>query len=116
MDIFLYLTLIPLIGIVSPIYLSFDKEISYTSKIYLFLFMPAVEILFLVISISGLFSDATIVTKSWQLYILTMSLIIGLCLTLIVALVEDIEPKVKLCMRLTALSILSFATVWGITA
>ena len=116
MDLFYLLALVPFIGIVSPIYLSFDQTIEPINKILLFLFLPAIEGLFILVFILETLSNKTNAINTWKPSLIALLIIIGLSLTLIVTLVENLNSKVKLAARLTALSILSFVIVWGIAS
>ena len=51
MGIYFWLLLIPLVGIVSPIYLSFDETIKPIDKVLLFLLLPITETLFIIFTI-----------------------------------------------------------------
>ena len=114
--IFLSFLLIPLIGIVSPIYLSFDRDIKPINKALLFLFLPIIEMLWSIVAIGESILKNTNLIDAWQLQLIALLTILGLSLSLFVALVEDIDRTVKQAIRLIALSILSIVIVWGIVS
>lgn len=114
MGIFLWLFLIPLIGVVAPIWLSFDSGIKPTDKVYLFLLLPIVEILWFILAIIESISNKTNRINVLQLELIDFLMIFGLSLTLIVVLVENVNRNIQLGIKLTALSILGFIFVWKI--
>jgi hypothetical protein len=111
MGIFLWLFLIPFVGIIAPIWLSFDPDIKANDKVYLFLLLPIVEILVLIVATIESISNKTNKTGILQLELIDFLMIFGLSLTLIVVLVENINRSIQLGIRLTALSILGFIFV-----
>jgi len=116
MDVFIWLTVIPLFGIVAPIYLSFDETLKPINKMFLFLLLPIMEVFFLAVLVFEITLKKTEVNILSALLLPTISflVILGLCLTLIVSLVEGINHGLKLMLRLTALSIFSFIIAWGV--
>ena len=114
MEGYLWFLAIPVIGIVSPIYLSFDRSIKPINKVLLFLLLPIVEMLFSILAIVESLSKNTNLTDTWQLQVIVLLIIFGLSLSLTVALVKNIDRTIKFGIRLIALSIFSFVIVWGI--
>lgn len=115
-SIFLFFLMIPLFGIVSPIWLSFDQELKPINKAILFLVLPVLAMLFSIGSIVESLSKDLKLLDTWQIQIIALSIIFALSLSLIVVLVEGLEHSIKLGIRLTALSILSFITILGVVS
>lgn len=116
MGIFIWLTLIPLFGVIAPIYLCFDKTLKPTNKAFLFLLLPMIEIFLSIVFIFNFLATKTDlnILNVWQLPAIAFLVILGLCLTLIVALIEDMNYTLKLIIRVIALSIFGFVIVWKI--
>lgn len=113
MGIFLWIFLIPLVGIISPIWLSFELDIKSNDKAYLFLILPIIEIGLSILALVESIQKKTYLIDTWQLQLIILLMICGLSLTLIVILVEGINSSIKLSIKLTALSILNFIIVWN---
>lgn len=116
MEGYLWFLAIPVIGIVSPIYLSFDRSIKPINKILIFLLLPIIEMLFSILAIVKSLLKNTNLIDTWQLQIIVLLIIFGLSLSLIVAFVKDIDRTIKFNIKLIALSIFSFVIVWGIVS
>lgn len=113
MGIYFWLLLIPLVGIVSPIYLSFDETIKPIDKVLLFLLLPITETLFIIFTIVESINNTNLI-DTWPIQLILLLIILGLSLTLITTLVEGIKRTVKRYIRLTALSIFGLIVIWGI--
>lgn len=114
MESFFWFLTIPLIGIILPIWLSFEEDIKVKNKVYLFLLLPIGETLLSILAIVKSYDKNTNLIDAWQLLLICLITIFGLSLTLIVAFVEELNYKIKLTIKLTALLILSFIAIWGI--
>ncbi|MEM6614006.1 MAG: hypothetical protein AAF652_17460 [Cyanobacteria bacterium P01_C01_bin.72] len=115
MDIFFWLTIIPLFGVIAPIYLCFDETIKPINKVFLFLLLPLIEMFFWINLVFEVLSKETDVNilSALQLPTISFLVILGLCFALIISLVEKINQGLKLMLRLTALLIFSFVIAWG---
>ncbi|MBE9045637.1 hypothetical protein IQ255_14690 [Pleurocapsales cyanobacterium LEGE 10410] len=112
MSAYLGFIAIPLIGIVSPIYLSFNRDIKPINKALLFFTLPILEILLSTLAIVKSISKNANFHNIWQPQLIALLVILGLSLSLIVALVEELDRTVKQAIRLTGLAIFSIVGVW----
>lgn len=110
----LILTLfIPVILVWYPISTSFDSNLTLEQKIGCFLMLPIIEVLVSVLAILQAKSIEINLLDNWQLYLIYFLFSLGMASTLMVSLLEELQPTVKLALRISTLAVFSFIFTWG---
>ncbi|MEM8722473.1 MAG: hypothetical protein AAGE84_24805 [Cyanobacteria bacterium P01_G01_bin.39] len=110
---FILTLFIPVILVWYPISSSFDSKLNLSQKIACFLILPIVEVLISVPAILQARSMEINLLANWQLYLIYFISSLGLSSTLMVTLLEELQPTVKRVLRISTLVVFSFIFTWG---
>ena len=110
---FILTLFIPVILVWYPISSSFDSKLTLEQKVGCFLMLPIIEVLISVLAILQARSMEINLLANWQLYLVYFLFSLGLSSTLMVSLLEELQPTVKLVLRISTLAVFGFTFIWG---